>query len=322
MSTLQYSGRPIFALLRGDLPEIVVHGTVFVKQEGKDATGSDSAVPIIARSLLKPWQFLASQVADFSQPFWIMGVSSHGSQPAQLEMLNAMAKFLELSDDNLYCPRVFPLDPLISSQMKLAGHNPSRMHHPCSGKHLVMLAACKKHGFPLQTYCQEDHPLQKRLFNLVGSQAGEKHRWLTDSCGVPTLAASARVHLNMWERLAQQSDPDAVALKENWILHPRLTGGTKRLDSDIMEFGKGRLIAKEGADGLLIVQSLPGSGEPAASCLIKVSSGYNSAYLALALWSIVSTQPMPTIFTQLAEYLRSRMEEWVPRDQNYLNLLT
>ena len=41
----------------------------------------------------------------------------------------------------LFCPRGFPLDPAIASLMQNSGIKPTRLHHPCAGKHLVTLAA-------------------------------------------------------------------------------------------------------------------------------------------------------------------------------------
>jgi hypothetical protein len=83
-----------------------------------------------------------------------------------------------------------------------------------------------------------------------------------------------------------------------------------------MEVTKGKVIAKEGADGLLAVVALPDAGHPAATCLIKLASGYSATYLALALWSLLSrVQDLPPAFRTVVEYLRSRLERWVPGDQ-------
>jgi L-asparaginase II len=200
--------------------------------------------------------------------------------------------------------------------MQNGGIRPSRMHHPCSGKHLVHLAACRRHDYPPGGYWNSEHPIQKKLSSILGQQLGEKPIWMTDSCGLPTLATSAKAHINMWERLALADDPKTRRLKEIWTDNIRLVGGYGRLESDLMEVAKGRVIAKEGADGLLVVSALPVGGDPAATVLIKLASGYSVTYLALALWSILSSAPeLPPTFVVLRDYLRSRLEKWVPGDQ-------
>jgi len=232
-----------------------------------------------------------------------------------MEHLTQLCQIAGAGEDELFCPRHLPLDPAIASVMQNSGIRPTRMHHPCSGKHLVHLAACRAQGHGLD-YWHTDHPLQKRLALIIGKEVGEKPIWMTDSCGLPTLAITAKAHVNMWERLALGDDAKLQRLKSLWTSNIRLVGGYGRLESDLMEVAKGRLLAKEGADGLLVVSSLPAPGEPAATCLIKLASGYSSTYLALALWSILSTATdLTKTFQLVQEYLRSRLEKWVPGDQ-------
>ncbi len=306
---------PLFALARKGVAEVVISGVSYFKVEGKRLEGSDPAVTIIARSLLKPWQFLASDAIG-PETFWALGLASHSGQPHHMEELRKLAEVAGAGENELFCPRGFPLDPAISSVMQTSGIQPSRLHHPCSGKHLVALAGCKQHDYPQDNYWNIEHPVQKKLANLLGGLLGEKPIWMTDSCGLPTIACTAKAHINLWERLALSDDPKYKQLKHLWTNNIRLVGGYGRLDSDLMEVTKGKVIAKEGADGLLVVVSLPDDGHPVATCLIKLASGYSSTYLALALWSILSrSTDLPPAFQQLVEYLRSRLEKWVPGDQ-------
>jgi L-asparaginase II len=313
--TIVTGAAPIFALARRSVAEVVISGVSYLKVEGQRLQGSDPFVMLIARSLLKPWQFLAADV-DADESFWALGLASHSGQPHHMESLAHLCEAAGAGEDELFCPRGYPLDPATASVMQNGGIRPSRMHHPCSGKHLVHLAACRKHGWPIDSYWNTEHPIQKRLANIIGQQVGEKPVWMTDSCGLPTLAITAKAHINMWERLALADDPKSRRLKELWADNIRLVGGSGRLESDLMEVTKGRVIAKEGADGLLVVSALPVGGEPAATVLIKLASGYSTTYLALALWSILSSaQDLPPTLLLVRDYLRSRLEKWVPGDQ-------
>lgn len=305
---------PLFVLARRGVSEVVVNGGAYYKAEGGKACGNDPAVMLIARSLLKPWQFLAADAAG-EEPFWALGLASHSGQSHHLEELQHLSAAALAGEAELFCPRGYPIDPAAAAAMRSAGVAPSRLHHPCAGKHLLQIAGCRRHGFAVDNYWDPEHPLQKRLMALLGPMVGEKPVWLTDSCGLPTLAISAKAHLNLWERLAVSDEPKIRQLRQLWLGNIRLVGGFGRLESDLMEVCPGKIIAKEGADGLLVVVALPDGGQPAATCLVKVASGFTTSHMALGLWSFLSRQPdMPLVLQKLTDYLRSRLEKWVPRD--------
>lgn len=316
--TIIDGGTPLFALERRGVPEVVAHGAAYLKLEGAEIKGSDPKIVMTLRSLLKPWQFLAAEI-EGDEAYWSLGLASHSGQAHHMLELQRLADAARAGEDELFCPREFPLDPAIAWQMRREGQNPSRLTHPCSGKHLVALAACHKHGYTTDHYWHQDHPLQKKLAALIGREINEKPIWLTDSCGLPTVAMTAKAHIGMWERLARNDEARVRRLKELWQANIRLVGGHGRLESDLMEIAPGRLLAKEAADGMLVVASLPvdqGVPEPSAVCLIKLAGGYNVNYLALALWSLLArAEGLPSPLVTVREYLRSRLEKWVPRDQ-------
>jgi L-asparaginase II len=308
--------KPIFAFTRKDITEVVVHGIVALKHQGFPLTGEDASTVVVTRSLLKPWQALATGGFNRLKPFWAMSIASHSGLSSHLDQLKELIEATGASESDLVCPRTLPLDATVSATMKQAGQQASRLHHPCAGKHLLMLAAAKKEENPVENYWHEDHPVQKRIQALVGREASEKLTWVTDSCGLPVAAMPVRAIMNMYERFAMDSSDPGSDLKSLWLDHPRLIGGTRRLDSDIVEMGSRKLIAKEGADGLLAVQSLPTPGETVAGCFVKIASGYNSAHLGIALWCLLSSRnDLNAPLVTLRDYLRSRLEEWVPKDQ-------
>ena len=317
--TILDAGSPHFVLTRKGVPEVVVHGASYLKVEGGPIQGSDPQIVITARSLLKPWQFLAADILG-DEAFWALGLASHSGQPHHLTQLARLSEVAGAGEAELFCPREFPLDQSLAFRMRSEGKTPTRLLHPCSGKHLVALAACRQHGYPTESYWDLDHPLQKKLAAALGKEINEKPIWLTDSCGLPTIAMTARAHIGLWEKLARSDDLKLRQLKHLWLHNVRLVGGHGRLESDLMEVAPGRLIAKEGADGLLALIVLPTLdapfAEPAVTCMIKLSGGYNSHYLALALWSLLSRMSdLPPVLNMVRDYLRSRLETWVPRDQ-------
>ena len=187
-----------------------------------------------------------------------------------------------------------------------------------------MIEACQRLGLPRDNYWDSNHPLQKRIQGLVGRDANSPVTWVTDSCGVPNAAMSLQAILGMWERFASGDDPAIRTARELWLAEPRLVGGQRRLDSDLVEASGNAAFVKEGADGLLVIQCAavagqPGSDNCSGTALIKLSSGYNPAHLAIAMWAMLSRiNNLPKAMQQVRDYLRSRLEEWVPRDQTLI----
>jgi L-asparaginase II len=311
------SSQPIFAFIRQGIPEVVVSGVTAFKLDRQPLTGPAADVTIVTRSLLKPWQMAAS--GHFrKEPHWILGLASHSGQPIHMEALLKLRDELHASENSLICPRSFPMDSNVTQAMKANGVQPTRLHHPCSGKHLVMIGAAMAEGHPIDHYWHEDHPLQRRIFSIVGKEANERLRWVVDSCGLPAAAMTIRAITHMWAKFAEDTSESPTAIKTLWTQNPRLAGGARRLDSDIMEAMNGRVLAKEGADGLFLLQTLPNGLDPTATCFIKVASGYSSAHLALSLWALLNKDiTLTKTLADLKEYLRSRLEEWVPRDQEF-----
>lgn len=308
--------KPIFSFKRKGVTEVVVHGVLEFKQQGVQLRSEHASTVIVTRSLLKPWQALAAGGFDRSQSFWAMGFASHSGQTHHLEQLRQLVSFTGAEESNLVCPRTFPLDANEAASMRSSGVQASRLHHPCAGKHLLLLAAAARDNTQVESYWHEDHPIQKRIQALVGKEASEKLTWVTDSCGLPVAAMPVRALMNMYERLALDSSQAVVDLKTLWTNNPRLVGGARRLDTDLCEIGAGKLIAKEGADGLLFIQTLPEPGDQVAGCFVKISSGHNMAHLGIALWSLLAAHDdLNKPLGSLRDYLRSRLEEWVPKDQ-------
>jgi L-asparaginase II len=315
------SAKPIFSFSRKGATEVVVHGIVALKRQGVILSGNGAGANIVTRSLLKPWQAMATGGFTADHKFWALGVASHSGQPHHHEQLNELMSFTGAKESDLVCPRTFPLDAAAAATMRAAGQSVSRLNHPCAGKHLLMLSAARNESAPIESYWHEDHPVQKRIQALVGKEASEKLTWVTDSCGLPVAAMPVRALMNMYERFALDPSEVAMNLKTLWLDNPSLVGGGHRLDTDICEWSKKRLIAKEGADGLLMVQSLPSVDGPVMGCFVKISSGHNVAHIGLALWCLLSSQSdLSAPMNHLRDYLKSRLEEWVPKDQTLQNL--
>ena len=311
--TRYFFSEPLFALHRGPAPEIVVHGAAVSRIQGAQQGSAQNNFRFLTRSLLSPWHFMAAGVHR-AESYWSLGLSFHSGQDIHMQALEQLSIQARAGEAELFCPREYPLDREYAARMQFSGVRPSRLHHPGSGKHLLILAACDQAGYEKHEYWKPGHPFQKKLFTLVGKEARRQVSWVYDSCGLPTFFMDAHTHLQMWERLSVDDSEAAICLRTLWLDNPRLIGGRGRLDSDLTIAAGGKALVKEGSDGLLIIQSFPDGVQPAASCLIKLGCGYNKAYLALALYCIAGRyKNLPPVFAELREYLGSRMDEWIPR---------
>ena len=178
------------------------------------------------RSSLKPIQAipLADAYDDLDDDELAIASASHQAEPAQLEAVRKLLARAGATVDDLEC----------GTQ---EGRPEGKLGHNCSGKHAGMLAACRGNGWPLHPYRDPEHPLQRRIAELVGP--GEV---AIDGCGVPTYATQltcmGALFLTTPLRIA-----DAMRAR------PELVGGRGSTDTDLMRALPG-WFAKGGAEGL------------------------------------------------------------------------
>ena len=144
-----------------------------------------------------------------------------------------------------------PLDvPLIQFGRQV--RRPRRWYHTCSGEHAAVLRGCKLKGWERVGYTLPSHPMFEEYLEVLRKYLGEDWNPIKvarDGCGLPTVS-------NTVGELAQLLSGLAMDQSEDWIWEamvkkPDLVGGFNRLDSTVIKAGKGKVIAKEGADGLL-----------------------------------------------------------------------
>jgi hypothetical protein len=95
----------------------------------------------------------------------------------------------------------------------------------------------------------------------------------------------------LYARLVVEKDDD-------WIWgamtkHPDLVGGFNRLDSTIIKAGAGRVIAKEGADGLLGIAVEHPDYPQGLGIVIKIAHGWNSGatwYIARSVLGVLGIE--------------------------------
>src|SRR6476660_9278746 len=154
---------------RGNLVEAVhrVHATT---TDGE--SWGDPELTFFFRSSAKPIQAIpfVEGYDDLDDDEIAIACASHRAEPAQLAAVRKVLSRAGVTVDDL-------------ENGLQAGRPEGKLGHNCSGKHAGMLAACRANGWPMHPYRDPDHPLQRRVVELVGP--GEI---AVDGCGVPTIA--------------------------------------------------------------------------------------------------------------------------------------
>ena len=306
---------PLFALRRGPIREVVVHGAVAMGR-GRTMFSTAPDAVVIARSLLKPWQFLNCGILADQLP-WLMAIASHSGQPEHVAALGELSAFTGVDIDGLQCPRAWPMDAAEAERLRAEGASQSKRYHPCAGKHLAHMVASRRDGLHTD-YLAPAHPLQQRLVASLDEHLRDAHQWVTDSCGLPTLACTMADHVRLWQELASATHEPARRLREMWRSNATLVGGRGRLDTLLTQASRSYVLAKEGADGLLAVQSLAREDDR-NTVMIKLAHGYNASHLGLALLSLLRQHA--DLFSEGFLELRLALEDasvsWVPAGQTF-----
>lgn len=313
------SSKPIFGLMRGSALDVLVHGFFGITVNGETLTPNTLSLKFSSRSLLKPWQFLNTGIFN-KEKFWAMGLSSSSGQPIHTEALRKLSAATDIDISTLVCPDSYPYD--FAEMVKLVSNDvpKNKIYHFCCGKHLLMKYACKKIGSNPETYYAPENKLQQNLFNLINSITAEKNHWVIDSCGVPTLFSSMKGHLDIWNTLSEKNDKKIRYIRNIWAFNPELIGGINRIDSCITKVSEGKVLAKEGADGLLALQYFDEKKNERFTLILKLSQSVPDSYLGLALISILSkySSDLPNTINDVLQYLRTKMNEWIKKDQQFI----
>ncbi len=248
-------------------------------------------IAIFARSCLKPFQALALLSTGTLERFHLSDrdlAIACGSHQGRLEQVRQVFNILWRSD----------VDPvLLKCPIPAGKHSP--LEYNCSGKHAGMLAVCQQYKWPLETYLQRHHPVQRlildRMADLLRMPAAEfiaAH----DDCGAPTYLLQLGQLANLYAQLASSTNLEMERIVRAMTHHPDMVAGSGEFDTDLMCLTQGEIISKSGAEGLQCVGRL-GEGMGLA---VKVMDGSKRAKYAAAIYIL---QQMGWIGPAIAEQL-------------------
>ena len=258
-------------VVRGEIAESR-HRVQCAVADGTGALRSSTAHPELVtsfRSAAKPFQLLpfverghADALHCSEQELAIMAASHSGSRE-HLALVRGLLTRLGLEPSQLACGYHEPQDAQSLADVRRDPSLCGPVYNNCSGKHAGMLAFCVAEHWPLAGYERADHPLQQLMRCTVAECCGVPPGSVVtgiDGCGVPVfgvpLARMAEGYARIAEAIANGGDPRARALQRigrAMMAHPVTVEGVGRLATDLMQAAPGRVLAKSGAEGLLLV---------------------------------------------------------------------
>ncbi|UCC47786.1 MAG: asparaginase [Gemmatimonadota bacterium] len=238
------------------------------------------------RSTAKPFQALplvadgVTQAFGFTDAELAVCCASHSGEPDHVETVRALLKKTGCSEHDLECGAHWPLHKPSADALIRECRAPSPIHNNCSGKHAGMLAWARHRGVNPKGYRCADHPVQARVCCELGTWTNSTCEALprgTDGCGVVSFASPLNIIAGAYAQLmaAARRDPEGPAgvVTAAMTREPYFAAGTGRLSTRLMEVTGGRLLAKNGADGVFAV----GDHERGWGLALKVEDGRDRA---------------------------------------------
>ncbi|HEX5416624.1 MAG TPA: asparaginase [Chloroflexota bacterium] len=282
---------PLVEVWRGDVVESRHRGGIAVVDAAGRLTRrvGDARLFTFWRSSSKPLQALPAVLTGAADRYGLeprhlaVMCGSHVGKDYHVAVVREILERARIPEAALHCDR--PGRPLA--------------RHGCSGKHAGMLVTARHLGEPLEGYTEPDHPVQRRIRDVLGrlaDVAAEEIPLASDGCSVPTFAmaldrmalAFARLvdPVGLPEDLAAACRQIVAAMWARPDLLSGAAGDTSDITSALVQAKAGVLVAKSGAESLYCVGVAPGVlGPRGVGLAVRAEDGgsvQRSCYLATA----------------------------------------
>ena len=246
----------------------------------------DTRTPIFPRSSMKPFQAVAVMTSGVTLrgEDAAIATASHSGTTAHVALVRGLLARASLPASVLGCPPAAPSDQFAREGLIRSGGSRERVYMNCSGKHAAMLLACVANDWPLDGYLDPEHPLQRRILDVLERLSGERPAATgVDGCGAPVHAISLQALARGIQKIATAapSSPfalyrEAAALTEAAREHPWAVAGPGQPDTVAME--RLGVFAKVGAEGVMVMTAPDGT-----TTALKVLDGSSRASTVIAL---------------------------------------
>lgn len=308
---------PLLTVERSNLPEVTIHGIVSVI----DGSGrllvsqGEQSARIWTRSCLKPWQLLnhlhilKEHYPKLQDRHFALMLSSHSSEEIHQKALDEMLAIAGVTDSVLQNTPRFPVNAELRVKYKSSGQKPTSRWGSCSGKHLGFVMAMNALGQDSSRYLepsQEHFVRMRKVLAYLLNENWENIPQTTDGCRLPNYAFTtpqiARLYLQMASGLESSKLSPApeelrpvianfAELAKYMSEYPEYVGGQERFDTELMkgQYTEGvKLLAKEGADGLLTIGLMPCPAYPSGlGIAVKSSAGDEPKFLKMIVLELL-----------------------------------
>jgi L-asparaginase II len=246
----------------------------------------DVTTPVFPRSSMKPFQAIAVMASGVTLrgEDAAIATASHSGTQKHADLARGLLARAGVPESALACPSAWPDDTASRDVLVRLGAGKDPIYMNCSGKHSAMLVACAQNGWPLEGYLEPEHPLQKRILDVLERFTGERPAASgIDGCGAPVHALSLTALARGIARVAtsKSSSPFAIyreagflaeAVRQNgWVI-----AGPGQPDTIVID--RLGLFIKSGAEGIMVASAANGT-----TVALKILDGNLRAATIVAL---------------------------------------
>ncbi|MGB1586252.1 MAG: asparaginase [Thermoplasmatota archaeon] len=278
--------QPLVDYRRHGVSETTIHGAVSWTHGDEVIHSFGGNVLCYGRSMMKPLMLkvFTEVLEDLNWEQKAISVASHNGATEHV------AAAQSLLDETEWGLMQAPLDtPLVQFGRQV--RRPRRWYNTCSGEHAAILRGCRRMDWPRIGYLLPQHPWFQQYLRELEARLGtgwKPLRVARDGCGLPTTSNTVSELGSLYATLAREKDDDWIW--EAMTRHPDLVGGFNRLDTTILKSCGGRVIAKEGADGLLGLAIDHDDFPNGLGVVVKIAHGWNPQatwYIARAILGVL-----------------------------------
>ena len=120
--------------------------------------------------------------------------SSHSGEDRHVRLVQEILRGAGLTSAVLQ-NRSTPFDAATAQRLLRDGEKPTVLRGNCSGKHAAMVLFAKASGWPIETYWDPEHPVQRLALETISALSDvpvEEVATATDGCGVVTFGMPIR----------------------------------------------------------------------------------------------------------------------------------
>jgi len=247
--------------VRGPMVESVHWVSAVVVDTAGDrlAWSGDPELVTFWRSAAKPFQAIpviddgAADRFKLSAEDLALICASHSSEPVHLDAIDRLLARIGCGESDLGCGGHPPLSEKVAREVSRQRIEPTPRWSNCSGNHAGMLALAKHHGWDIESYYQNGHPVQGRLLAEIVEWTDVPASDIVlgvDGCTTVSYGLPLTGMALAYARLGSSSSPAVGRIRQAMIEHPLIVGGHQRPCSDIMRAAGGAVLVKIGAEGV------------------------------------------------------------------------